>query len=66
MFAWALTMCQTYIISIDTTTKVTEGKWNTILIANNLATHVTVLDILDTKTVANTSIASYIAQSFMR
>ena len=45
---------------------VVEGNWNTILIANDLATHVTVLDISHTKTVANTSTASSIAQSFRR
>ena len=71
VFAWVLTMCKTYskhIISIDTSrlTRVMEGTWNLILIADDLATHVTVLDILHTKTVANTSTESSIAQSFRR
>ena len=60
VFVWVLTMCQTYSIHIlphNTTLVVNEGKRFTILIANDLATRMTVLDILHTKTVANTYIA---------
>ena len=63
MFARVLTMCLThsmyYVIHANTSAFIVEGNWNMILVANDSNAHMTVLDLLYTESVANTSNARH-------